>query len=184
MSLSLLDRALGVPPLLEETICDFASVLTQRTRREVERVLMQFEARFPQITVCFLTCEPPGGIPLRGYLFWLFNHSEQVPALENGGSCRLLAVAVDPVAGGMSCMVGYGLEPFLGNDRLAAALADAEGSFANGHWGAGLQALLIRIGEGLDRAVSEAPRAFGLLGEPLHLPEQLGDRPFSAALSY
>lgn len=180
--MTMLDRALGVPPMIEDPVTDLAGLLNKRDKRSIEHVLAAFEARFPQVTAAFVTCHSPQSIPLRGYLFWLFNRSQIVPVLENGGSNRLIMIGVDPSSGTAACMVGYGLEPFLQSNVLAKALADA--SFDADNLAASVQQVLQHLSTVLEQVCDEAPRAFGLQGEPLHLIEQLNDRPFAAALTY
>lgn len=182
--MAMLDRALGVPPMIQETVTDLVGVLTKRQLRELLRGIAEFEAEFPQVTAAFVACHSPKTIPLRGYLFWLFNHSQLVPALESGGSNRLILVGVDPTEGTSACMIGYGLEPFVPPSVLSSGLDAAATAFAVGDFASGMGAVLRQIAPVLTRVAEEAPRAFGLQGEPLEVIEQLEDKPFAAALTY
>ncbi len=182
--MGMLDRALGVPPMIEAAVTDLAGLLQKRQLRELLRVIAEFEAEFPQVTAAFVACHSPKNIPLRGYLFWLFNHSRVVPALENGGCNRLILLGVDPTAGTSACMIGYGLEPFVPPSVLSTALGAAATAFAAGDFASGMGAVLGQIAPVLTRVAEEAPQAFGLQGEPLEVIEQLEDKPFAAALKY
>lgn len=184
LSMAVLDRAFGIPPVLGSEIGDLASVLSRSQKRALLKVIAAFEARFPQVGAALVTCKPPPGIPLRGYLFWLFNRSQIVTALESGGANRLILMGLDPAAGQSACMVGYGLEPFLSPDQLMEALSLADAFFARGDAAKGVEVVLQRLAERLTLVSKEAPRAFGLMGETLESLEQLEDPPQLAALAY
>lgn len=182
--MSMLDRALGVPPCLDSSLTDLAGMLTRRHLRAIARVLEKFESQFPQVTPAFVACHSPPGIPLRGYLFWLFNRSQIVPAVENGGGNRLILIGLDPTNGTVACILGYGLEPFIAPSVLSEALALSEGCFSSGDIAQGVNHILEHLGGSLTRVSEDAPLAFGLRGEPLHGIDQLSDQPAAAALAY
>lgn len=158
--------------------------LSGAQKRALFRTIAGFEAQFPQVCAAIVTCHPPPGIPLRGYLFWLFNRSQIVTALENGGANRLILIGLDLEACQSACMIGYGLEPFLTEEVLVDALALADRPFSTGDVAGGVNVLLAKLAGRLRQVSEEAPKAFGLAGEPFESLDQLDDRPQPAALAW
>jgi uncharacterized membrane protein YgcG len=81
---------------------------------------------------------------------------------QKAGENRTILLALDPALGRSALTVGYGLEPFLGDEALDHLLELAEPAWRNGEWTRGI----LEVIEGLDRllesAALEVAAGFGL----------------------
>ncbi|MBL9113988.1 MAG: hypothetical protein JNJ83_03205 [Verrucomicrobiaceae bacterium] len=179
-----LDRALGVPPIVTQPVNDFCNVLTRSAKKRVETVLECFEQRFPQLGAVVAFCAPPEGIPLGAYTFWMFNHSQAVSALEAGSSNRLILVTLDPQRGSASCMIGYGLEPFLTALDLQKCLEAGSSAFAAKEWVDGVMKVFQALDVLASRVCTSAAETYGWKGEVVHGPDDLDGESEQAVLSY
>jgi len=116
--LSQADRVFGAVPVLDSFLNDFAKVLTDRDQRRVIDELKTKERRFPQVRFAAIITDLPAGTPFPAYVFWLFNRGNLSPQIESGANCRLVLIALDVASTNAVCMIGYGLEPFIGNTVL------------------------------------------------------------------
>lgn len=179
-----LDQLLGIPPAIVSEICDLTRSLASRQRRAISRLVEAFELRFPQVRGLVITCKPPPEVPLSAYAYWLFNRNQVVSAIEKGGANRLILLAIDVEGANAAAMIGYGLEPLIGEGDLAVALEEAKPGFGSGQWDRGVAAFFDRLSLRLVEVCEAVPRTYGLQGEWLDSPDQLEDRPAHAALSY
>jgi len=130
--LEAVDRALGAPPAMTAPLTDAAAILTRREKTAVLGALNAFSSRHPQIVpVCVLANVPPG-VPVEICTFWIHNRAGFFSLSESGGRNHGLLLVLDPQANSAAAMPGYGLEPFIGEDDLAPALAAARLSLDSG----------------------------------------------------
>ncbi|MDB6070362.1 MAG: Psb32 and founding protein of phosphatase [Verrucomicrobiales bacterium] len=166
-----LDAVLGMPLILRAGLHDEAGLLNARETRQVKRALVQFCGRFPQVHVAFLIKEPPTVVPLRTWTFWLFNRGHFSTALDKGFVNRDMLLVLDPVARRMALTVGYGLEPFVGQRDLSAALDSGRAALEAGDWAEACCQVLVALDHGLQVIIGRMPRTYGV-PMPLLLLEQ------------
>ncbi len=161
-SLAALDKVLGIPPTLKSTVIDMVHELTGGEIRSVTAEVERLERRFPQMKFHVVVCTPPEKVSLSLYLFWLFNRGGLNSAVERGGMNRTVMFGLDPYNGQSACMIGYGLEPFVSDARITAALNAAFAPLAEDQVGKGIEAFLSEIERQLAEVAAVLPRGFGL----------------------
>jgi uncharacterized membrane protein YgcG len=135
------------------------AVLTAADFRSLESRAIQFGNRFPQsrFTVFFTALMP--GRSVREYAFWLFNSCSFTAFDSKLSNNFALLLVVDMQSRSACLMIGYGLEPYLGEADLAALAGTVEGPFARGRYGgrsAGLHQRHHRTAQGTRR---QTPRS-------------------------
>jgi uncharacterized membrane protein YgcG len=161
-SLPALDRLLSMPPMLAPGLNDGQGALTRSERRQVMTEIARLERSFPQAGFSVVLASAPAEIGLSLYAFWLFNRTGIASAVERGGANRHVLLVIDPQAGHAACMIGYGLEPFLGEAELANALHAASQHLGEARLGQGISAFLTEVGCLLSDCVESLESTYGL----------------------
>ena len=123
-SVAAAERLFGISPQLDPKLSDLAGVLTRKDRSNIRESLLERHTLFPQLRFAVVLTRLAQEISLRSYTFWLFNRSTLATAMEKGGNCRLILLTVDVESQRVTCMVGYGLEPFV-NDLSLSRIVDS-----------------------------------------------------------
>jgi hypothetical protein len=124
-SLEELDRRLGIPPQLFGPVADPLKTLSSSAVRRITSQVDRIERKFPQVRVAVALQEVPYNVTLPVFTFWLFNRGGFSSSVDRGAEnfLVLLLINVSPSAPlKASAMIGYGLEPFLSSEDLAACL--------------------------------------------------------------
>lgn len=182
-SLPALERVMGFAPSLKPDVTDMADELTGKELKMVRKAVARFQKRFPQVRCAVVASATPEKVSLPLYVFWLFNKGGLSSMVERGGANRLVLIVLDPSAQKLACMIGYGLEPFISEGRLAACLQAALPFLASDEPGAGLCACIQQLEIHLAEVAESLNQTFGLGDEYEHL-EQLLDTGNAAALAY
>lgn len=161
-----LERAkavLGPLPLLSSSgFTILSGTIDPNGEKPIYHRMRAFRQRFPQCGINVLICQFPEGFPPATYLFWLFNCGGFSGADQIRGRNRDILLGVDPDQETAGLIVGYGLEPFLGQEALDQVLADAVPLLRAGNHCAGI----VEIIDGLDRLMEdtcrELPATLGL----------------------
>ena len=161
-TMAALDKLLGIPPALHDTVTDLTSEFTRREIRSIEREVERLERLFPQVRFAIVAAEVPANATLALYAFWLFNRGGLTAATERGSQNRLIMLALDPKAGRAVCMIGYGLEPFVSEARLTSALHAAFPALTADQPGKAVVSFLNEMERQLAECSSELNRAFGI----------------------
>ena len=100
------------------------------------------EQSFPQVRIHICLGRLHPDTDPREFGFWLFNAS--VPPDQEAASHRpwSILLVMDRASGRASLTIGYGLDPFLSDRRLAACLGHATRNFSQGRYGQGTAACL------------------------------------------
>jgi uncharacterized membrane protein YgcG len=175
------DRHFGVPPALASGVADLAGVFSPGDRRRLLAAIARLERRFPQITFTVLATRVPAETRLGAYAFWIFNRGAVGPGTDRGGANHAVLLTIDPHHGRSNLTIGYGLEPFVGERHLEAALASGLDDFAGGRFAGGALAVIRRIGEILARVASSLDTAYGIRVAELYREES--DTPAPASPS-
>ena len=125
-SLEEADRHLGIPPQLSAPVADRHQHLSASDVRRIASLTSDIEKQFPQVHLAVAVEHLPPGVPLPVFTFWLFNRAGISSSVERGADNHLVLLVIDggnPRSGGASCMIGYGLEPFVQKQQLDACLA-------------------------------------------------------------
>lgn len=161
-SLPALERLLGMPPMLSPGLNDAMGELTRSDRRLVIDAITRIEHSFPQIGFSVVLTRAPAEVELSLYAVWLFNRTGIASAVERGGANRQVLLAIDPEIGHAACMIGYGLEPFLGEAELANALQAAMPLLREAKLGQGIVALISEIECQLTDCIESLEITYGL----------------------
>lgn len=161
-TMAALDKLLGIPPALQDTVTDLTNEFTRGEVRRIEREVDRLERLFPQLRFSIVSAEVPENATLALYAFWLFNRGGLTAATERGSQNRLIMLALDPKAGRAACMIGYGLEPFVGEPRLTSALHAALPALAADQPGKAVLSFLSEMERQLAECTSELHRTFGI----------------------
>lgn len=126
-SLAEADLHLGIPPQLSAPVADRHRHLSTSEVRLIASLTSAIEKQFPQVHLAVAIEHSPQDVPLPVFTFWLFNRSGISSAVERGPDNHLVLLVIDagnPNVSGASCMIGYGLEPFVMREQLDTCLAD------------------------------------------------------------
>ncbi|MCB1226896.1 MAG: hypothetical protein KDK99_13855 [Verrucomicrobiales bacterium] len=166
-SLARADAVFGSQGLVKEGVHDASRLLTRGQRRRLEERLGAFQARFPEISPSLLleVCPANAARHARPYLFWLFNRGNLCGPMERGGKNQRFILWLDPESGALRLMLGYGLEPWLPEEELRAALQAGERAAAEGRWDGAFSAVLDELDEVFSRSALALPQMLGLVPE-------------------
>ncbi len=162
LSLDRLDGVLGLPPMLRAGVTDFDEVLSAAETRRVTRALRQFRERFPQTQLAVLFGTAPATVPLRTWVWWLFNRSQFSLALDKGFVNRDILLVIDPTRRQAALTIGYGLEPFVGKRDLTDALAAGRVALEAGEWAEACREILIALDHSLRQIIGRMPLTYGV----------------------
>ena len=145
------------PPM--ERFMDPESRLSARRRYDLEEVIDGFEARFPQVKFHVCIIRLPENSECREFGYWLFNSSPARTEDERMQRYHGILLLVDRFRRVASLTVGYGLDPFLGDDVLRAVMGEAHKSFTQGCYAEGIETVARELEEELRCAHAAAGRA-------------------------
>ena len=156
------DRLFGAVPRLQPGVTDLAQVLTQAQQGQLEKLIEQTGALFPQLDIAMVIFSLPESAPFAAYLYWLFNRGGICNQMKKGGANRSLLFGLDTTGARAGWCVGYGLEPFVGQRHLQALLEPALRFFRKGEAFQGLQAGLKALPGVLTPICRDLARAYGV----------------------
>jgi hypothetical protein len=169
-SLSQADAQFGAVPFAQPRLTDLQNHLSKSGRALILKATLEFEQRFPSLPLTTLIHVAPRGIPNRPYLFWLFNRSGLHNALEKGGANRHIVLWIDPGAGYLAAMLGYGLEPLVPDSLIQDALATARSLALAGQIPQAAVAFIRQLDTGLVNLQSQLPEIFGWFPDGIWSP--------------
>ena len=160
-----LDRAtalLGPVPRLGQGVADLAGVLPKGDAAKIAKAIGRLTWTFPQVSLHVLLHVFPEDHPFDLHVFWLFNCGGFSMESQKAGENRSILLAIDPALGRSALTVGYGLEPFLGDEALDHLLELAEPAWRNGEWTRGILEVIAGLDRLLESAALEVAAGFGL----------------------
>jgi len=139
LSLSGLDAKFGAVPRQTRYLSDRSGQLPLREIKKLRGLLQIFEKKFPQslFSVFVINGVPNGSIS--EYVFWLANRTGFSSIEAVAGDNFDLLLGIDVEAGTAALTIGYGLENYLTEDDLQAALAVVENAFRAGDFARGIR---------------------------------------------
>jgi hypothetical protein len=125
------------PPPLERYI-DVENRLTNDDRAKIDRAIGELEGDLPQVRVMVCIVKLLPGTDARECGFWMLNAS--IPRDEEETRHRPWSVLllIDTGISAASATVGYGLDPFVSDQQLRAALAAGQADWQLSNYSAGI----------------------------------------------
>lgn len=149
-------------PRIGPGISDLAHALPKGDEKKIAKAISRLTWTFPQISVHVLLHLFPAEHPFELHVFWIFNGGGLSPESRKGGENRAILLALDPEQGKSALMVGYGLEPYLGDEALDHLLELSEPAWKAGEWTRGIVELIGGLDRLLESAALEVANGFGL----------------------
>lgn len=151
------------PPPLDRYI-DVENRLTNEDRARLDRVIDAVEGDLPQVRlyVCLVKLLP--GTDARECGFWMLNASVPRDEEEAGHRPWSVLLLLDTHASDASATVGYGLDPYVSDSQLRAALTAGQPDWAAGNFSAGTVKFVQQLHHALKQAHRTATAASG--GKP------------------
>ncbi|MBA3960718.1 MAG: hypothetical protein H0X40_02300 [Chthoniobacterales bacterium] len=153
-----------VPLRNDGLLSDSTRSLTHAERRKLRRVVGLFRSKFPQTTLSLFLAELPAGNTITEYAFWLANR-ERGSAMNATVKHNFELVLLIDITGSAALTAGYGLEKYLADEDLNAALRAGRAAFATRDWATGIERCLQVLTERMRRAVRLNRRAQELKSE-------------------
>ena len=152
-----LDLKFGAVPRHDAHVTDVTERLPEKELEKLRARVALFERKFPQTFLSVFIIGLPEGVEVGEYAFWLANRA-LFSALETVGEENFdILLVVNTTAGAAALTVGYGLEPFVTEDDLEAALEAGRASWMGGDIAAGIRACVDKLQERLRRIALTAP---------------------------
>ena len=130
-TLGQLDAKFGTVPLHTRYVTDRAQSLTLEELNRLRDLLYRFENKFPQLLFSVFVTDLPGDTSIREFTFWLANRAQFSSADAEGAGNFDLLLVIEPTRPSAALTVGYGLETYLSEDDLQAALSRAQSALVN-----------------------------------------------------
>ncbi len=152
----------GAVPFLIPGLSDLNELLTARERKRIGKRIASFETRLPQTKLAVIVLSECPVDQISAYAFWLFNRGALWNELQTDGANRNILLLVDTGRAKASVVVGYGLEPFVGERHLSEALAAARPVLGKGNYAAAIEVTLGHLEHILIDLADNLVRAYGL----------------------
>ena len=155
LTLRQLDIKFGAVPRHSRYLTDRTEKLPVPETARLRETLELFERKFPQILFSVFVAQLPKDSSISEYAFWLANRATFSAFDFKGEENFDFLLLIDPAAGAAAITIGYGLEPFLPEEDLQAALEHAGPDFQRNDIPGGIRACLEHLTErlrGLARA--------------------------------
>ncbi len=166
LSFSRVKALLGPVPRLTPGISDNTRLIGPLGARRIRAALDRLRRRYPQINPHVVLREFPGPHPFELQVFWLFNAGGLSAEDQKGSANRAVLLAIDPPNGRAAIMVGYGLEPFLGDEALDRLIEIAGPSWRAGKFSDGILTVLRGLDHLLAGVIDALPETAGLRSPP------------------
>lgn len=139
VSVRQLDAKFGPPPRHTQYLTDRSGRLPLREIKKLRALMRIFEKKFPQSLFSVFVTDQLQDVSISEYTFWLANraHFSSIDAV--GGKNFDLLLGLDLSAGAAAITIGYGLEHYLNEKDLQAALAAAQSAFCAGDYARGIR---------------------------------------------
>lgn len=145
LNLPQLDARFGAVPRHNRYLSDRSDQLPLREMKKLRDLLEVFEKKFPRSLFSVFVIDHIRNGSLSEYIFWLFNRARfsSIEAVEGDNFDLLLGIDLE--AGEAVLCIGYGLENYLTEDDLQAALAVARDVFRAGDYSGGIRACVTSV---------------------------------------
>jgi uncharacterized membrane protein YgcG len=139
VSLRQLDARFGAVPRHNRYLSDRSGQLPLREMKKLRDLLEIFEKKFPRSLFSVFVIDHIQDGSISEYIFWLFNRARfsSIETVERDNFDLLLGIDLE--SGQATLCIGYGLENYLTEDDLQAALAVAQDAFRAGDYPGGIR---------------------------------------------
>jgi uncharacterized membrane protein YgcG len=161
-----LDPKFGTVPLHTRYLTDRSSSLTLDEVERLRDLLERFETKFPQSVFSVFVTDLPAGTNIREFTFWLANRARFASVDAIAAQNFDVLLVIDAETHNAALTVGYGLEKFISEDDLNAALTGALPALRDGELERGIRLCIEEMTKQLTDICkatsdgSERPRAF------------------------
>ncbi|MEO5722486.1 MAG: TPM domain-containing protein [Chthoniobacterales bacterium] len=142
LSLQKLDLKFGLVPRHSRYLSDRSGRLALPEMESLRGALRLFEKKFPQILLSVLLAELPPDQPANEYSFWMANRARFSSVEKTQSDNYDLLLVIDVASDEAALIAGYGLEPFVSEQDLEAALQALAPELRKGAWAAGIHAFI------------------------------------------
>jgi uncharacterized membrane protein YgcG len=139
LTLAQLDRKFGIVPHFARYLTDRSRELTEREVEKLRASLRLFERKFPQLLFSVQIVGLGTDVSISEYAFWMINRARFSALNAIGPKNFELLLIVDPDGEAAALIAGYGLEPYISEEELQAALAAAVNDFRLGDFALGIR---------------------------------------------
>ena len=139
LTLRQLDTKFGTVPRHTRYFTDRSGRLPLREIKKMRGLLEIFKKKFPQSLFSVFVIDHVQDGSIAEYTFWLFNRARFSSIEGVEGDNFDLLLGIDLESGMAALTIGYGLENYVTEGDLQAALAVAEGAFRAGDYYPGIR---------------------------------------------
>ena len=139
LSLRQLDTKFGTVPRHTRYFTDRSGRIPLREIKKLRGLLEMFKKKFPQSLFSVFVIDHVQDGSIAEYTFWLFNRARFSSIEGVEGDNFDLLLGIDLESGVASLTIGYGLENYVTEDDLQAALAVAQNAFRAGDYCLGIR---------------------------------------------
>jgi hypothetical protein len=125
-------------------------------------MVRRLEHRFPGLRTAVVTTAVPEKVTSGLYAYWLFNRGGLTSAVERGSNNRLIFLQLDLLNESAVAMVGYGLEPFFGQDTLQECLQAMAADLRDGQVADAVLLFWNEVEKQLQAIAKQLPEIFGI----------------------
>lgn len=151
-----------VPMLSASGITDLTRRLLPAEEKHLHRTLQTFRRRFPQSQLFILLNEFTDHFPPASHLFWIFNAAGLSRVENKRGLNRDILIGIDPTRHWAGLIIGYGLEPFLGQEALDHILEQAIPCLEGGRISEAIDGMITHLGDLMEGVCRDLPSTLGL----------------------
>ena len=146
-----LDDRFGLVPAHSRFLSDRSGTMELADMHRLRDELRLFHRKFPQSLLSVLVTELEPGTSVSEYAFWIANRARFTSMDKKRGENFNLLLLIDLTNGAAALTSGYGLEPYVPEETLAAALDE----FLKAYRASGLAAAISACVESLVRQLRE-----------------------------
>ncbi|MEM7384203.1 MAG: hypothetical protein AAF514_04590 [Verrucomicrobiota bacterium] len=155
-------KRFGKAPHLRPGVNDLSGCLNRRQVQKLTDRLVFLGKQFPQLRFHVVYDAIKSGVDLGDYAFWIFNSAELCRELDKGALNFHVLTVIDSKHQRAGMCIGYGLEPFLGPERMEKILLEGLSSLEAGHFLESAEEILSAADEHLIEIANGIPRTYGL----------------------
>jgi hypothetical protein len=144
-----------IPPALERFM-DVDGRFDAADLAMIDKAIEPIETHLPQVRVHVCLGRLYGDTDPREFGFWLFNASVPPDAEATSHRPWSILLVIDRTSRRASLTIGYGLDPFLSDRKLALCLEAGQRDYARGRYGHGTAACLRKLHTALTTAQRDA----------------------------
>lgn len=160
LSVHKLDARFGLVPAHSRLLSDRSATLTLPEMKDLRAQLRLFNKKFPQSLLSVFVTELPREVKASDYAFWMANRARFTSADKVRAENFNLLLVIDVANGAAALTTGYGLEKYVPESALQAALDEFLGAYQERGLAAGIRACvesLVRQLRELALAAKESP---------------------------